>query len=803
MRGNRQCTFAATSTRVNDAINTAEMKMIDDTRNGGGTASGLQAFRAWRLGVMAGSCLSAADEAAATEPLEEVIVTGTAGGAELRKQDASFTITTVTADQIEAAAPKSSAELLTQLPGVWVESSGGVSGANINVIGFPEAGDAPHVTFEINGAPIFGTESLSFMEQSTLFRVDETINSVEGVIGGPGSVFAKGEPGLTTNFRLKEGGEQTKGVVKYTGSDYNLQRVDAEVSGKLSDDLYYMVGGYVSASPGIRNAQFLSEKGHQFTVNLTKKLEHGKIGLWTRVTDDVGQWLLPFFSKSGNNLGTFSQLGDFTRMRQIQVGKDSNGDAVYENFDFANGRGWRGSVSGLNAEFNTSDNTVLRDNLSFTSGNADTYGFVPDGGAVQVSALVGVAPGAVTTQHGGKVLAQSDWVQEYGYWVVKKQIRSFTNDISLAIKTASNNDLTVGYYVAQWSVDDWWSLNNQAPVQNIAHGDLLSANVTCALLAASGSGAGCWNYGLASTGDSTAKAFYLADSFHLTDKWRLDGGVRQERQTLDYSASFPAAGTTDHFPSGIVDQVVPDANASKFSYTAAADYEFSNEMGAFGRYTSGWAFPNFDSFRGGNGSATIQEIKEFEAGYKYTGPVWKAYTTFFWNTSDATAGVQGSNPGSAPQAFKSKAYGAVLDGSYHTGPFAVGVNATWQHAVYDTVQGTPSQVGKKVLRQPDLRVMLTPSYNLLAGDWSADFYGSIDYIGTRAADAANTFFFDAYTTIDAGVRVSTPWHYDLQLSGQNLTDRHDATEGDPRSFVAANYRPILGRSIQFSVSYKL
>src|SRR5260221_407892 len=188
MRGNRQCTFSATSTRVNDAINTAEMKMIDDTRNGGGTASGLQAFRAWRLGVMAGSCLaalgvapvlSAADEAAATEPLEEVIVTGTAGGAELRKQDASFTITTVTADQIEAAAPKSSAELLTQLPGVWVESSGGVSGANINVIGFPEAGDAPHVTFEINGAPIFGTESLSFMEQSTLFRVDETINSVE------------------------------------------------------------------------------------------------------------------------------------------------------------------------------------------------------------------------------------------------------------------------------------------------------------------------------------------------------------------------------------------------------------------------------------------------------------------------------------------------------------------------------------------------------------------------------------------------------------------------------------------------
>ncbi len=784
--------------------------MIDDNRSRGGVSGLLQGIRTWRLGMMAGSCLvalsfapivPAADEASSTEQIEEVIVTGTAGGAELRKQDASFTITTVTADQIEAAAPKSSAELLTQIPGVWVESSGGVSGANINVIGFPEAGDAPHVTFEINGAPLYGTESLSFMEQSSIFRVDETINSVEGVIGGPGSVFAKGEPGLTTNFRLKEGGEQTKGIVKYTGSDYNLQRVDAEFSGKLADDLYYMVGGYASASPGIRDAQFLSEKGQQFTANLTKKLEHGKIGVWTRMTDDVGQWLLPFFSKSGNDLGTFSQLGDYTRMRQIPVGKDSNGDAIYETFDFANGRGWRGSISGINAEFNTSDNSVLRDNLSFTSGNADTYGFVPDGGAVQVSDL-GLAAGAVTTEHGGNALAPTDWVQEYGYWVVKKKIRSLTNDISLAIKTGQN-DLTVGYYIAQWSAHDWWSLNNQAPVQNIAHGDLLSPNVTCALLATAGSGAGCWNYGLDSNGDATAKAFYVADSFHVSDKLRLDGGVRQERQTLDYSASFPAGGTSDHFPSGIVDQVVPDASASKFSYTAAADYEFSHQSGAFGRYTSGWAFPNFDSFRGGNGSATIQEIREFEAGYKYSGQAWKLYATAFWNTSDATAGVQGSNPGSAPQAFKSKAYGVVLDGSYHTGAFALGVNGTIQHATYDTVEGNSAQEGNKILRQPDVRIMLTPSYNLITGDWAANFYGSIAYIGKRPADPANSFFFDAYNTIDAGVRINTPWKYDIQISGQNLTNRHDATEGDPRSFVAANYRPILGKSIQFSVSYKL
>src|SRR5260370_22923363 len=138
--------------------------------------------------------------------------------------------------------------------------------------------------------------------------------------------------------------------------------------------------------------------------------------LWTRVTDDVGQWLLPIFAKSGNNLGTFSQLGDYTRSHQIQVGVTGTGAPLYGTFDFANGRGWRGTISGFNAEFNASDNIVLRDNASYTKGNADTYGFVPDGGAIQVSAL-GLPAGAVQTVTSHKVLGPNDWIQEYGYWV--------------------------------------------------------------------------------------------------------------------------------------------------------------------------------------------------------------------------------------------------------------------------------------------------------------------------------------------------------------------------------------------------
>src|SRR3546814_5017040 len=68
------------------------------------------------------------DAAAATDEGSEIIVTGTAGGAGLRKQDASFAITSVSSEELSVAAPKSTAEIFTLVPGVWAESSCGKIG---------------------------------------------------------------------------------------------------------------------------------------------------------------------------------------------------------------------------------------------------------------------------------------------------------------------------------------------------------------------------------------------------------------------------------------------------------------------------------------------------------------------------------------------------------------------------------------------------------------------------------------------------------------------------------------------------
>ena len=240
-----------------------------------------------------GAGIAQAQDAASAAPGEEaqvVIVVGTPGGKGINKVKASYAVTNITANDLLQAAPKSSSEVLTLVPGIWVESSGGVGGSNIFVRGFPGTGDAQFVTFQLNGTPIYPATSLSFLDNSVMFRTDETIARVEALRGGPNPVFASGQPGVTSNFVLKEGGDTTEGAVKATFTDYGTRRLDAVISGKLADDLYYMVGGYATTSPGVRDTQFDSEVGSQLTVNVTKKFEGGRINVYSRATDDHGTW---------------------------------------------------------------------------------------------------------------------------------------------------------------------------------------------------------------------------------------------------------------------------------------------------------------------------------------------------------------------------------------------------------------------------------------------------------------------------------------------------------------------------------
>ncbi|MDH4125466.1 MAG: TonB-dependent receptor [Gammaproteobacteria bacterium] len=728
--------------------------------------------------------------------IEEIVTIGTPGGAGIEKRDVSFAISVLSEDEIAKFAPKSTADLLKAIPGVWVESSGGVSGANIDVRGLPGGGDAPFVTLTMNGTPLYGTESLSFFEQSTIFRVDETIASAEGLRGGPGAVFGKGEPGLTVNFNLKRGHEETEGRVKYTTSDYELMRFDGMLSGQLAEDLYYMIGGYVQSSPGIRDAQFTSEEGHQFTINLTKEFDQGEISLFSRVTDDHGQWYLPFCQNCGHDLGDFSQLGTATRMREIQI--SPSGDTKV--YDFSNGRGWDGTVSGANIEFDFGNGWTLRDNVGLTVGDADTFGFVPSGAAITVADLEAVVGAGSVVTAGGETLSSGDYVQTYGHWVVMKELQSFTNDLSINKEFDGGHDVTFGFYQSSFSSDDFWSLGNPIPVHNTANGDFLDSSITPADIAAAGGDAG-FMFGLASAGDARTSAFYVADSWQMTDAFRLDAGFRQESIELEYTLD-----TGPGYPDGSRDSAT-SLDDDQSAYTLGANWDFNEDLGFFGRYSKGYVFPHFDNVR--EGQLEVNDVEQIEFGVKFVSDTFDVFATAFFNNFDAFSGLVGGGP--PPERFETDATGIEIDATAAFGMFNIGISGVFQNAeiTQSLIEdpGNPGSFipsgnkGNKVLRQPDMQFRISPSVDFELGTWVGTAYGAVTLVDDRFGDNANQQPLPSYTKVDLGVILTSDTGFFVQLHGDNIGDSHGFTEGDPRSSAAVNSRPIFGRSVRLSVGY--
>lgn len=719
--------------------------------------------------------------------VEKIIVTGSMSGKAVRKVDASYAITSISAEDIGRLAPKSTADLFKAIPGVWAESSGGVSGANVFVRGFPGGGDAPFLSVQLQGSVVYPPSTLSFLENSTLFRLDETVDFMEALRGGPNPVISNGQPGLTTNFLLKEGSEETAGTLKYTTSDFGLNRVDAVLSGSLAEDLYFMVGGYVKSSPGVKDAGFNAEEGHQFTINITKEFDNGKFNIYTRQTDDAGVWYLPVpFGVDGVD-NEYNQVGTKNRQATIQYGPD--GDS--KSFDFGEGRGWNGSVSGGSLNLDFGDGWTFVDKFNFTKGDANTFGLVPNGTPVQLSTVAdnGVnATGAAT----GDLYDGDTYVQQIGRWVVLKEIESFTNDLALT-KKWENVKGTLGYYSADFSVNDWWALGNQSyhvvesGGENLTGIDCNDNQDSCG-----------WNYDINSAGDGSTNAFYAAVEYKPSDVLTLDVGVRNENHEIEYTVDEGLNGQISKFVS---------YDETEFAWTLGANYALTDDSGVFVRLNNGSKMPTFDDFRDNygaysqDGADLISEISQAELGYKIAADNFSVYATGFFNESKGNKQVV--VPGTPAVVFTTEALGVEIDANYFTDSgFSLSLNATIQDT--EITQGLNE--GNEVLRQPGWMLRVTPSYAFeLANDMYGTVYGTLSAVDDRWGDNANNKanILEGYEKVDAGVIVSVTDQLEFRVSVDNLLDEEALTEGDPRAIgTAANGRFIMPRSFRLSVAYE-
>src|SRR4051812_24897920 len=86
-----------------------------------------------QLQAQAQSQSSNAPAPAVAQEIQQVVITGTALARGTRKIDTAFSIPTATEEQLKMAAPSSTADVLKLVPGVYAESTGGQSGANVEV----------------------------------------------------------------------------------------------------------------------------------------------------------------------------------------------------------------------------------------------------------------------------------------------------------------------------------------------------------------------------------------------------------------------------------------------------------------------------------------------------------------------------------------------------------------------------------------------------------------------------------------------------------------------------------------------
>ena len=606
------------------------------------------------------------DEQAATT-LDTVVVTGSAAGG-VKKLEASFNIVTANAEQIKQANPKSTADLLKISPGLWPESTGGQTGANIEIAGFPGGGDAPYFSTLLMGSPLYGMPTLSFFETTTIFRLDDTIESVEILQGGPSVVFADGQIGATANFFLKTGTDIPTGSVGLTYGDEGLWRLDAFSGFKIADGWYGSVGGFWRTSDGVRDPQFKADEGGQLTATLAHDFDKGNLTLYARYINEKNQFITPIpLIQTGRD--SFTEYPGFDPLTDTYNGK--NIQKVFlptypgggKNADLADGRGAKFFFFGGNFDYDFGNGWSISDKFLFDEGDADTnalfsgnnpatlgntlYGDnVPDG--VDVPNGFDLPAGSATANYvGGGAVPLNQSVIQQGWWSIHKHLKSMNNDFRLSKELFEGNTLTAGFYINHYTMDDRWSLGNQMLMTNEPN----ATPIAVSYVGADGQvrqrtdSQGFSDFGgfhIAQHGSATNMALYLSDSWRV-GKWLLDLSGRIENQDATNNVcNFQSDGRVDangnpvtgvidldNNPLTIYNNSVPvcDGTFARNTYkkshpafTAGANYSFTDHMSAYVRANAGGHFLDFDNgIRGTtNGNfPPMQKIRNYETGFKY------------------------------------------------------------------------------------------------------------------------------------------------------------------------------------------
>ncbi len=787
--------------------------------------------------------------------LQTVVVTGVASAEGVKKLEASYNIVTANEEEIRRSNPKSTADLLKISPGMWPESTGGQTGANIEIAGFPGGGDAPYFTTQLMGSPLYGMPTLSFFETTSIFRLDDTVRSVEILQGGPSVVFAGGQMGATSNFLLKTGSDVPEGSLGLTYGDENLWRIDGFAGFPLGENWLGSVGGFWRTSDGVRDPEFPADEGGQLTATLKRESERGDLTLYARYLDDKNQFItpIPLIQRGSDNFSEYPGFDPLTStyyseaIRRVRLDGYPNGGTTA---DLADGRGAQMVFLGGTYDMEFGDGWSLSNRLLYNAGDVDTNALFSGSNPATLNDKLYVTPSdlgglqlpagsATATFVGGGAVAADQTVINQGWWFIHKELTNLNNDFRLSKELFDGNTLTVGVYLAYYEMDDEWALGNQMLMTNEPNARPITVSYTSGgqtfqrtdeqgLLDNGG-------FNIAQRGHAFNQAIYLSDSWRI-DKWLLDASVRFENQDATNRVCNRTDTDLDANPLTIYNNVVgvcngtfavTDYDEDFTSWTVGANYSFTDTMSAYARVNRGGHFADFDNGIRGNvtgDTAPIQVIRNYEVGFKFQNELMYADISAYFRDFSGLL-YQPTNGAGAPVGDQ-LIYGSESKGVNFIGALTPGDNFRFQvvanyldgeYTDYDacfpfvnvvTGNGCAPIEGQQLQRQPKLRYMLTPSYRMPIADGDVEAFVTYTHVGDHTQDPSGLQQLGSYNTWDAGVTVNYGDNWQFALRGTNLSDELGLTESNSRIFgVAADEggvllaRPLEGREVNFQARY--
>ena len=780
---------------------------------------------------------------------------------------ASADITLADRADIDRKAPRSTAEMLELVPGIFVEATAGTISNNYSVRGL-QGGGQRFVQLEEDGMPILynGGGADFFFDQ------DLTIDRLEAVKGGSSGVLTVNGAGATINFVSKTPNfTRTEAIARVSAYDYGLKRGDFYYSQPLSDNLAFNVGGYVQSNPGVRDNPFdyagWRLKGaieYRFDgggfVRLTAKggdVENAYYaGMPYRFSDGEPRGIAGLDPQSGNIGGdafstiavpvsTFAHPSGFREFRyrdgvkaktaqiRLDIEKPVN-DAITlfaksrylkYSYDFnglfpGSGTGNAGLTSAVNYltpgasspinDLLTAGAAAFPTRTRFGIKNLRTGVVLGANQTAELNALNGNGFLQRTTLNHDYVDAHDYGINAGGTWAFESG--SFKNSLTAGVmyynvKRAQDQSATASVVNDVRSNSDIYDIVALDAANNVI--GTLSDNGLVSY--------GDWGAGIRERKDSSV-SLYANDELVIGDL-RIDGGIRWESDAATFRDGQAAAVNQPVQPGvvGVVRNVGSTFNGtyvttkrtqSKAAYTVGANYLITPELAVYARYADGFQTNNVDP---------ITTIELYEAGVRYqygrliTGSATVFRTNFRnqnYNFADPVNPAVQSNINA-----DLRTNGIEIDLNIRPVRwFSVDLQGVLQDPKLQNLQINGANQdgfeGNRPERTPTKLFTITPALTLPNG--LGEVYGRYKYIGEIFADAGNGVALPGYGVTSLGVTLNLNDRLQLNVNADNIFDVVGLTEGNPRqgqtqAITDGNFyaRGIVGTTVGGSLTFRL